>query len=150
AIYGLLEARLQRADLMILGGLNEGVWPAGDSFDPWIPPALRRHLGLPETERAIGLAAHDFTAAAAAPAVLLTRARRDASAPTVASRFWLRLAAFAADFAEQEKALPALAAALDIRARVPEPDRPRPCPPVAARPKRISVTQVDRLLIDPY
>ncbi len=28
AIWGLLEARLQRADLMVLGGLNEGVWPA--------------------------------------------------------------------------------------------------------------------------
>ena len=27
-IWGLLEARLQRADLVVLGGLNEGVWPA--------------------------------------------------------------------------------------------------------------------------
>src|SRR3546814_17599147 len=26
AIYGLIEARLQRADLLILGSLNEGVW----------------------------------------------------------------------------------------------------------------------------
>ena len=27
-IWGLLEARLQRADLVVLGGLNEGIWPA--------------------------------------------------------------------------------------------------------------------------
>ena len=31
AIYGALEARLQRADLTILGGLNEGVWPGRPS-----------------------------------------------------------------------------------------------------------------------
>lgn len=150
AIYGLLEARLQRADLMILGGLNEGVWPGGDPFDPWIPPAIRRRLGLPETERAIGLAAHDFVLAAAAPQVLLTRARRDASAPTVASRFWLRLLAFAGDHVVWETGLPALAAALDARETVPPAERPRPSPPTAERPKQISVTQVDRLLIDPY
>jgi ATP-dependent helicase/nuclease subunit B len=150
AIYGLLEARLQRADLMILGGLNEGVWPGGDPFDPWIPPAIRRRLGLPETERAIGLAAHDFVLAAAAPQVLLTRARRDASAPTVASRFWLRLLAFAGDHVVWETGLPALAAALDARESIPPAERPRPAPPAADRPKQISVTQVDRLLIDPY
>ncbi|MBB4632199.1 double-strand break repair protein AddB [Sphingosinicella soli] len=150
AIYGLLEARLQRADLMILGGLNEGVWPGGDPFDPWIPPAIRRRLGLPETERAIGLAAHDFVLAAAAPHVLLTRARRDASAPTVASRFWLRLLAFAGDHAAWETELPLLAAAIDARGAVPPAERPRPSPPVADRPRQISVTQIDRLLIDPY
>ena len=27
AIWGLLEARLQQADLVVLGGLNEGIWP---------------------------------------------------------------------------------------------------------------------------
>ena len=40
-IWGLLEARLQHADLMILGGLNEGVWPAMPAPDPWLAPRLR-------------------------------------------------------------------------------------------------------------
>ena len=33
-IWGLLEARLQKADLLILGGLNEGVWPAAAAPEP--------------------------------------------------------------------------------------------------------------------
>ncbi|MCA3569020.1 MAG: double-strand break repair protein AddB, partial [Bradyrhizobium sp.] len=97
AVYGVLEARLQRADLVILGGLNEGVWPAATAPDPWLAPAARARLGLPGLERRVGLAAHDFVQAMGAVEVLVTRARRDASAPTVPSRFWLRLEALGGD-----------------------------------------------------
>ena len=92
-IWGLLEARLQKADLMILGGMNEGVWPSLPSPDPWLAPQIRRSLGLPGLEFRTGLAAHDFMSALGAPRVLLTRARRDSRSPTVASRLWLRLQA---------------------------------------------------------
>ncbi len=92
-IWGLLEARLQKADLMILGGLNEGVWPSQPSPDPWLAPQIRRILGLSGLEFRTGLAAHDFMSALGAPRVLLTRARRDGRSPTVASRLWLRLQA---------------------------------------------------------
>ena len=50
-IWGLLEARLQRADLMILGGLDEGRWPPVAQPDPWLAPGIRRLLGLPAAER---------------------------------------------------------------------------------------------------
>ena len=92
AILGPLEARLQRADVMILGGLNEGTWPRRPSPDPWLAPAIRTRLGLPGTLRDTGLAAHDFVQALGAKQVILTRARRDDSGPMVPSRFWLRLA----------------------------------------------------------
>ena len=92
-IWGLIEARLQQADLMILAGLNEGVWPALPAPDPWLAPRIRAELGLPSLERRIGLAAHDFACALGARQVLVTRARRDARAPAIASRFWLRLEA---------------------------------------------------------
>src|SRR3546814_19122296 len=88
-----MGARLQRADLVILGSLNEGVWPALPSPDPWLAPRIRAELGLPGLERRIGLAAHDFVAGLGAPEVLVTRARRDVSKPTIASRLWLRLEA---------------------------------------------------------
>ena len=68
-IWGLLEARLQRADLMILGGLNEGVWPAPPVPDPWLPPKVRALLGMPTLDTRIGLAAHDFASALGAPEV---------------------------------------------------------------------------------
>lgn len=74
-IWGLLEARLQRADLVVLGGLNEGVWPALPAPDPWLPPKVRATLGMPTLDTRIGLAAHDFASALGAPEVLITRAR---------------------------------------------------------------------------
>ena len=91
AIWGPLEARLQRADLLILGGLNEGTWPPSVETGPWINRPMRTALGLPQPERRIGLSAHDFASALAAERVLLTRAEREGGAPTVPSRWLARL-----------------------------------------------------------
>ncbi|WP_315763953.1 double-strand break repair protein AddB [Sphingomonas sp. Y38-1Y] len=148
AIYGLIEARLQSADVVVLGGLNEGSWPALPAPDPWLAPRIRGELGLPSLERRIGLAAHDFAMALGAREVLLTRARRDASAPTIPSRFWLRLEALAEGL-ESEPGLNGWVRALDTAAHRPAA-RPAPCPPLADRPDAISVTEVDRLKADPY
>ncbi len=148
-IWGLLEARLQHADLMILGGLNEGSWPALPEPDPWLAPRIRVELGLPSLERRIGLAAHDFASALGGRQVLVTRARRDARAPAVASRFWLRLEAMTGGLT-REPHHRRWARALDQPARHAPAARPAPSPPVAQRPRRISVTEVDRLKADPF
>ena len=124
-IWGLLEARLQHADLMVLGGLNEGVWPALPAPDPWLAPRIRADLGLPSLERRIGLAAHDFACALGAPQVLVTRARRDARAPAIASRFWLRLEAMTGGVTARTRAR-SWAAAID------DPGAPQP----ASDPRR--------------
>ncbi len=149
AILGLLEARLQTADLMILGGLNEGVWPARPAPDPWLAPRIRQELGLPGLEWRIGLAAHDFAGALGGRDVILTRAGRDATAPTIASRLWLRLQALD-DGLERMTTLRDWARAIDTPAAYAAAGRPAPKPPVALRPRRISVTEVDRLKADPY
>ncbi len=91
AIWGLVEARLQQADLVVLGGLNEGTWPGPAAQDPWMSRQMRRAFEIAAPERAIGIAAHDFAQAAAAPEVALTRAARSEGAPTVPSRWLLRL-----------------------------------------------------------
>lgn len=148
-IWGLLEARLQKTDLMILGGLNEGVWPALPNPDPWLAAQIRRTLGLPGLEFRTGLAAHDFMSALGAPRVLLTRARRDSRSPTIASRLWLRLQAMTGGMARDQR-LERLALALDASAELTPSKRPAPSPPVEARPKRIAVTDLDRLKADPF
>jgi hypothetical protein len=148
-IWGLLEARLQKADLLILGGLNEGVWPAAAAPDPWLAPRIRAELGLPGLDYRVGLAAHDFASALGAPRVLLTRARRDSRSPTVASRFWLRLEAMTGGLARDHR-LERLVVALDDAGPASPADRPEPCPPAAQRPRKISVTAVDRLKADPF
>ncbi|QXQ06369.1 double-strand break repair protein AddB [Sphingosinicellaceae bacterium] len=150
AIYGTLEARLQHADFVILGGLNEGVWPGTLAPDPWLPPKLRSTLGLGGPQRSVGLAAHDFAEGLGAPEVLLTRARRDDSAPTVASRLWLRLAALAGPALREDNDLLAWARALDRPAEVVPSARPAPAPLAVLRPRRISVTGAERLRADPF
>ena len=154
AIYGQIEARLQTADLMILGSLNEGTWPAIAAPDPWLAPRIRIELGLPSLERSIGVAAHDFANALGAPEVLLTRARREGRSPTLASRFWLRLEALGGEsFAEARRkgaSYAGWATALDDPGEHRPAARPEPSPRVGDRPRAISVTEVDRLKADPY
>lgn len=154
AIRGVLEARLIGADRIVLGGLNEGSWPAEPAGDPWMSRPMRQGFGLPPPERRIGLAAHDFAQAFAAPEVFLTRATRVEGTPTIPSRWLLRL----------ENAVPGAPAVLDGEAgewtawqaaldRPPEPVRippPQPRPPVAARPRRLSATRIETLIHDPY
>lgn len=151
-IWGLIEARLQSADVMILGGLNEGVWPQLPAPDPWLAPPIRREFGLPGLERRTGLSAHDLASAMSAPEVILTRARRDARGPAIPSRLWLRIEALTGGLDEPDTRHDRLAGWLDgLRGGAPRrARRPAPAPPAAERPKKISVTEVDRLTADPY
>ena len=150
AIYGLIEARLQTADLMILGGLNEGVWPGTPPPDPWLAPRIRAELDLPGLERRVGLSAHDLAGALGAPRALMTRSRRDAKSPAIASRFWLRLQALAGDGFVRARELEDWTRLLDDPGEFSPERQPAPAPPAALRPRRIAVTDVDRLKADPY
>jgi ATP-dependent helicase/nuclease subunit B len=153
AIWGLLEARLQRRDLMILGSLNEGVWPAPPGDDPFLSRPMRSALGLPSLDARIGLAAHDFAQLANAPNVVLTRSLRREGAPTLASRWLWRLQTLvqgAGQNLETPGAYLEWARALHAPATPRAPNIPRPCPPPDNRLKRLSVTQVETLIRDPY
>jgi ATP-dependent helicase/nuclease subunit B len=117
--------------------------------DPWLPPKVRASLGMPTLDSRIGLAAHDFASALGAPEVLITRARRDAKSPTVASRFLLRLDAISGGL-PRDTLLERLTRVLDDPGPPQPVERPAPSPPAEQRPDRISVTQVDRLKADPF
>jgi ATP-dependent helicase/nuclease subunit B len=81
--------------------------------------------------------------------VLITRARRDSRSPTVASRFLLRLDAISGGL-PRDIPLERLTRKLDDPGPPRPAARPAPAPPAEARPKRISVTAVDRLKADPF
>ena len=159
-ILGPLEARLIRADRIILAGLNEGVWPQGPSADPWMSRRMREKAGLGAPERRYGLAAHDFSQLAAAGGeVFLTRSARADGAPTVASRWLWRLQTLARGALgdDAQAALRpatdylALARALDRPAHTPKPAAPpQPRPPVHARPRKMSITEIRTWVRDPY
>ncbi len=154
AIWGLVEARLQQADLVVLGGLNEGGWPGPAAHDPWMSRQMRREFRIAVPERAIGIAAHDFAQAIAAPETALTRAARSEGVPTVPSRWLLRLdtvlrAVGLDDALGPDPAIAAAADGLDAADYRPLPP-PAPRPPLSARPRRLSVTQIETWLGDPY
>jgi ATP-dependent helicase/nuclease subunit B len=153
AIYGLLEARMSRADLVICGGLVEGIWPARPAPDALLPPAVLRALGVPGADFRIGLAAHDLAAALGAPEVVLSYAQRDESGPAIPSRFVLRIKAILGELAERHEETEAVRLARlidDDPAPAVRYPRPRPMPSPAQRRVAISVTGLDRLRGDPY
>lgn len=161
-IWGTLEARVQGADMLILGGLNEGSWPEAAAPDPWLNRQMRAKAGLLLPERRIGLSAHDFQQAVGAPEVWLTRATRSDDAETVPSRWLNRITNLLQGLPGQggPEALSAMRARgrqwiqwseqLEAAPRIDPAPRPSPRPPVAARPRRLSVTEIKRLIRDPY
>lgn len=151
AIYGLLEARLQSADLVICAGLNEGSWPQLPQPDPWLAPHLRRRLQMPGLDRNIGLSAHDLASALGAKEVVLTRSKRDRSGPTIASRFLLRLQALLGERLQVDDDARRLAVTLDSAVKTANAyPRPAPVPDIEQRKVAISITQMDMLKADPY
>jgi ATP-dependent helicase/nuclease subunit B len=155
AILGPLEARLQHFDLTILGGLNEGAWPQGAGTDPWFSRPMRATLGLEQPERSIGLSAHDFAMLAAGPNVLLTHSLKAEGTPTIASRWLQRLQQLTQGLDLKAALAPpqdyaALAAQIMDIKQDERLKRPAPTPEVRLRPRRLSVTEIETWLRDPY
>ena len=154
SILGTVEARMQAADLTILGGMNEGISPPETPADPWMSNTMRVDFGLPHAHWRIGHAAHDAVMAMARPEVLITQAGRDQGAPTQVSR-WLRRIDAVLDVAQlswpDSSRFIGLAEALTPKALAVEPcPRPEPKPNPALRPTQFSATGLDTLLRDPY
>ncbi|WP_341909887.1 double-strand break repair protein AddB [Ferrovibrio terrae] len=154
SIWGLLEARLQQADRIILGGLNEGTWPPQAKEDPWLSRPMRQALGLSAPEFRLGQTAHDFVQAASGSDVILSRAAKVDGTPTVPARWLLRLEALLEnDACWQATASPQYltwAEQLDTPAQSLRVDPPKPTPPVAARPRQLYVTAIETWIRDPY
>ncbi len=154
-ILGTIEARLTDSDRVVLGGLVEGTWPPESRADGWLSRPMRLDLGLDLPERRVGLTAHDFTQLAGAKEVILSHAAKLAGTPTVPSRFIQRLAAVAGKerwkaALQRGESYLSWARALDRPAQVEAAPQPAPKPPPEARPKRLSVTDIEHWLRDPY
>ena len=162
AIWGTLEARMASADVVILCGLNDANWPGVENPDPWLNRAMRTQVGLPPPERIIGLSAHDFQQGCGAAELILSRSILDGNAPTIASRWVVRILNLingmgAPGEAAAEKIKTRGQHWIDLARLMDRPQkrvkaavRPAPVPPADVRINRLSVTQVERLIRDPY
>ncbi|MDE0591021.1 double-strand break repair protein AddB [Halocynthiibacter sp. C4] len=162
-IWGTMEARVQGADLVILAGLNEGVWPEAPKPDPWLNRQMRQKAGLLLPERRIGLAAHDFQQAVCGPEVWITRSIRNSESQTVPSRWLNRVTNLLEGLPNTggTEALDGMRARGEAylsqferferpEKRIEPAKRPSPRPPVPARPRGLSVTRIKTLIRDPY
>jgi len=155
SILGLLEARLMRPDVMVLAGLNEGVWPAAPDPGPWLNRPMRDKLGMSQPERQIGQTAHDFAQAFGCSEVKLVWSRRSGDAPVTPSRWILRLQmilqqADLKDLTGKASSWCAIARQLVEPGQVTPAPKPKPCPPAELRPRQLSVTRIEKLVRDPY
>jgi ATP-dependent helicase/nuclease subunit B len=155
AIWGALEARLQSVDMLVIGGLNEGVWPRKPESDRFMSRLMKTGIDLEPPERRIGLAAHDFQMAMGMQKVVLTRAARAGDAPAVPSRWLQRMLTFigkdqADALARRGDELLSWARGLDRGERRDFAPRPQPKPPLDQRPVHFSVTEIETLRRDPY
>ena len=158
-ILGLIEARLTKADVTIIGGMNEGIWPRLPSADMWMSRPMKQEFGMSSPERAIGVIASDFAQLLNSSEVYLTRAERVDGAPAKKSRWWLRLeTVMAANFGQnkeetsaiQDKQFVALAKYMERAKELKPIKAPAPCPPVRMRPREISASNMETYMTDPY
>lgn len=149
------QARLTKADIVIMGGLNDESWPRRPNENPWLSPDMAKKLGLPPSELSIGQDAHTFVQTISNPNVLLSRAVRSGDAPSVASPFLTRLM-MVLKGAGLEKDIQGKSQLIDIHLAMHAPanvtpiEPPAPTPPKSARPKELPVTAIEKLMRDPY
>lgn len=154
-ILGPIEARFNHFDVMIAGSLNEGVWPKLIASDPFMSVSMKETFGLPLPQKAIGIAADDLSALMCADEVYLTRAQRVENTPMNKSRYWLRLETVLNAIGLEASQIHAdlylnSAVGLDMEKRTEALSAVCPTPPVEARPRKLSATDITKWLINPY
>ncbi len=154
-IFGALEARLQSVDTVIIGGLNEGIWPGQTANNPFLSRNMKTAIGLEPPERRVGQLAHDFEMANGTRHIFYSRSLRQGSTPAVASRWLQRLLAlggenFAGTLKARGESYRHWANMLDDGDIQDAAKRPAPTPPAELQPKSYSFSEVSRLRRDPY
>lgn len=155
SILGPIEARLCHFDYMILGELNEGIWPKAEKADMWMSRPMKKDFGFNLPEKNTGILAADLCVFLASKHVILTRAERIDGVPMKKSRWLLRmetvLNALGSDitFLEQDNFMSFVGNLDRPEAYISLPP-PSPTPPVEARPHKLSASAVDLLVADPY
>ena len=161
-IWGTIDARTSTTNVTILGGMNEGIWPKLPKLDPWLSRSMRKEAGLLSPERNIGLLAHDFQQGISGDEVIISRSLRINDTPAIPSRWLNRITNLLKGLGEDgANALSTIKTAgdfwIDLLKKIEAPIdmvapsvRPSPIPPISAMPKKLSVTQIETLIRDPY
>lgn len=149
-VLGTIESRMQTADVVILTGLNEGMFPALGYENPWLPRRIAEQIGLPPPERKVSLMALDFINLSNGADVYWLRSKTAGGSQTTESRFLSRVevALKNKDF-DNKKANEILSAVRGFDMIAPKPlDYSNPIPPADRKP--VYVTKLELLIHNPY
>ena len=147
-VLGTIESRMQTADVIILTGLNEGMFPARGYENAWLPVRIAREIGLPSQNRKVSLMSLDFMNLSCGNEVYWLRSLNSGGVKTTESRFISRIVArggeFDADIAE------------NITSAVAKHDEVQPNPLNYSAPNPnvkwgdVYVTALEKLIHNPY
>ncbi len=92
-VLGTIESRMQTADVVILTGLNEGMFPARGYENAWLPRSVAEQIGLPSPDRKVSLQALDFMNLSCGKQVYWLRSTQSGGVQMTESRFLSRVIA---------------------------------------------------------
>ena len=145
-VLGTIESRMQTADVVILTGLNEGMFPSRGYENAWLPRATAEKIGLPSPNRKVSLQALDFMNLSCGKCVYWLRSGVAGGVQTTESRFISRVIARRGSFQTDTEILDAVMARDNVPLR--PLDYSVPMPP--ADWSDVYVTELEHLIHNPY
>ena len=145
-VLGTIESRMQTADVVILTGLNEGMFPSRGYENAWLPRVVAEKIGLPSPNRKVSLQALDFMNLSCGKCVYWLRSGVSGGVQTTESRFISRVIARRGVFNRDTEILDAVLACDDVPYR--PLDYSAPMPP--ADWSDVYVTELEHLIHNPY
>jgi RecB family exonuclease len=147
-VLGTIESRMQTADVVILTGLNDGMFPARGYENAWLPRTISDQIGLPSPDHKVSLMALDFMNLSCGNEVYWLRSKISGGVQTIESRFLSRVSARNGNFDTtiQDKILSCVYAHDNVPARPLNYDAPTP----PSDWSDIYVTDLELLIHNPY
>ena len=146
SVLGTIEARMQTADVVILTGLNEDMFPALGYKSFWISKSAAEKIGMPSPNKKVSLMSLDFMTLSCAPKVYWLRTTQSGGSVNLESRFISRVRVYC-DKVDSDNKLLELVNNRDVVKDDPIKD--------SAIPKDVDtsdvfVTELETLLKNPY
>ncbi len=145
-VLGTIESRMQTADVVILTGLNEGMFPARGYENAWLPRHLADKVGLPSSNRKVSLQALDFMNLSCGACVYWVRSVASGGVQTTESRFLSRVIARGGVFNKPCDILNAVLGRDDVPLVPLDYSVPTPPPDWS----NVYVTELELLIHNPY
>ena len=145
-VIGTIESRMQTAEVVILTGLNEGMFPTLGYENAWLPRSVAQKIGLPSPNRKVSLMALDFMNLSCGSEVYWLRSKQSGGALTTESRFLSRVRVAIGDIQTDDEILQCVRNKDDVDYQ--PLDYSAPTPPVDK--SDVYVTEIELLIHNPY